>query len=136
VGEEMLEMNATKIFLGFNVAVWLPYGLFCAFQPSYLGEVAGVIGITPTGTTEIRAMYGGLQAGIGVLALVALLHAEHARSVLLTLCCLTGGLFLARTLGFVMDSSGSGYTFGAMGFEFFNTVVACLLFRKESAARA
>ena len=124
-------MNATKLFLGFNLVVWLPYGLFCLLQPTYLGEVAGVIGSTPTGTTEIRAMYGGLQTGIGVLALVALLRTEHVRGALLALLCLSGGLVLARITGFALDASSSGYTWGAIGFELFNTLCAGLLFRRE-----
>jgi hypothetical protein len=127
-------MLATRLFLGFSVLVWLPYGLFCVFQPGYLDEAAGVLGRTPTATTEIRAMYGGLQAAIGAFCLTALLQPALRRTALLCVCYLTGGLFAARLLGLAMDSSGSGYTYGALGFELLSTVVAGLLSRRTSEA--
>jgi hypothetical protein len=122
-------MTATKLFLGFSVLLWLPYGLFCTFVPGYLGEVAGVLGESPTGATEIRAMYGGLQAGIGSLCLFALIRPAQIRNALVTLCFLTGGLFVARFIGFLIDQSASGYTYGTLIFESANTLVAFLLLR-------
>ena len=65
---------ATSIFLGLSTLVWLGYGLYCLLDPGYLAQAAGVAAASATGTTEIRAMYGGLQAGIGVIALGGLLR--------------------------------------------------------------
>jgi len=117
----------------FNVALWLPYGLFSTFQPTYLGEWAGVVGATPTGLTEIRAMYGGLEAGIGAICLLAVMRPEHTRTALITLFFLTGGLAIARLLGFLIDGSysDSGYTYGALMFESVNTLLAALLLRRQ-----
>jgi hypothetical protein len=129
-------MTATKFFLGFSVLLWLPYGLYCTFAPGYLGEVAGVIGGSPTGATEIRAMYGGLQAGIGSLCLFALIRPAHASAALVALCFLTGGLFLGRFIGFLIDQSASGYTYGTLIFESANTIVAFLLLRSGNRKTA
>ncbi len=129
-------MVATKVFLGFSVLVWLPYGAFCIFQPEYLAEVAGVGATTATGTTEIRAMYGGLQAGIGALCAFAFFRPSLVANVLLSLAFLTGGLAIARSIGFVLDWSSSGYTFGALGFEIINTLVAVFLARRHLKANA
>ena len=115
---------ALQIFLGFSVLIWLPYALYCAVVTFYLGEVAGVVGSNPTGVTEIRSMYGGLQAGIGVFCALALLKPAFVRPALLMLCFLTGGLAVVRTLGLLLDASASGYTLGALGFEVVNTAVA------------
>lgn len=117
-------MTGTRIFLVVSVLLWLPYGLYCTFAPGYLGEVAGVVGSTATGITEIRAMYGGLQAGLGAMCLFALMRPEFARSALIALCFLAGGLFLARAIGFTLDGSGSGYTYGALVFESSYAVIA------------
>ena len=125
----------TKIFLGFSVALWLPYGVTCIFFPGYLGEVAGVVGSTATGTTEIRAMYGGLQAAIGVICLTALLRPELALPTLCVLALLTGGLALARGIGLAIDGGATGYTLGAIGFEIANTAVATTLLRRRAAER-
>ena len=35
-------MNPTRIFLGLSVLLWLPYGVYCFFQPHALGDSAGV----------------------------------------------------------------------------------------------
>ena len=66
-------------FLIFSAIIWLPYGLYCFFQPGSLAEAAGVVATIPTATTELRAMYGGLQMAIGALALVSLARPRLAR---------------------------------------------------------
>ena len=55
----------TRLFLAANALLWLPYGLYCFLVPEFLAEAAAVSATTSTGTVELRAMYGGLQAGIG-----------------------------------------------------------------------
>jgi hypothetical protein len=109
-------MNA-RVFLGLNALVWLPYGLYCFFDPGYLAGAAGVAATSATGSTEIRAMYGGLQAGIGALALAALLRADLVRPALLALAFLAGGLFLSRLSGSALDYGWSQYTGIALAFE-------------------
>ncbi len=85
---------------------------------------------TATGATEIRAMYGGLQAAIGAMCVIAFLRPHLAGSVLFALAFLTGGLVFARIFGLIMDDSGSGYTYGAIIFEATNTMVATQLGRR------
>ena len=57
-----------KGFLILTTVVWVPYGLMCFLDPAALAESTGVVASTPTASTEIRAMYGGLQIAIGLLA--------------------------------------------------------------------
>ena len=59
-------MLVIRLFLGFSAFVWLPYGIFCFLQPGYLTEAAGLGLTSATATTEVRAMYGGLQAGLAI----------------------------------------------------------------------
>jgi hypothetical protein len=128
---------AVKVFLGVSVVVWLPYGLFCFVQPSFLGEVAGVVAHSATATTELRAMYGGLQAGIGVLCLIALLRVRFVRPALLALAFLCAGLFTARLAGLAVDGSISGYTAGGLVFELLSSGLAvALLLRGDRDRRA
>ena len=87
------------IFLAISAALWLPYGLFCFANPGFLAEAAGVAAASSTGTIELRAMYGGLQAGIGTLALAAIWRESLRRPALLCLLFLCAGLALARLLG-------------------------------------
>ena len=123
-------MQANRIYLAISVFIWLPYGLYCLFMPSYLDGAAGVVGATPTGTTEIRAMYGGLQASIGVMCAVALMRMEIARSAMTAMAFLLSGLFIARLIGFAMDGSGSEYTHGVLVFEGLYSAITIFLLRR------
>ena len=123
-----------KIFLGLSVFLWLPYGMYCVFFPEYLAGAAGVAAGSATGTTEIRAMYGGLEAALGVMCLYALARPAFARSAALALCFVLSGLFLARLLGFILDDSASNYTYGTLVFESTYAIAAGFMAREPSLA--
>jgi hypothetical protein len=122
----------TRIFLALNVLLWLPYGIACFLDPSLLDGAAGVAANTATGTTELRSMYGGLQAAMGALAAYGLLAgAGPRRAALTTLCFLPAGLAIARLAGGSMDGDWSSYTLGALGLEITLTAVSAVLLRRE-----
>jgi hypothetical protein len=123
-------MTATRIFLGLSVLVWLGYGAYCFFVPETLTEAAGLVASTPTALTEIRAMYGGLQMALGVIALLGLLREDLVRPALFSLATVATGLFSTRLIGAVIDSAFSEYTNGALGFEFIASASAIVLFLK------
>jgi hypothetical protein len=127
-------MDRTRLFLAANVVLWLPYGLYCLAQPGFLAETGGVAATTPTGTTELRAMYGGLQAGIGLLSLAAVLRSDLVRTALTALAFLAGGLFSARLCGAFVDGGLSGYTIAALLLESTLTVLSVRLLRGHSDA--
>jgi hypothetical protein len=108
---------AVRVFLALSALVWLPYGLFCFFDPAFLAGAAGVGFDSATGSTELRAMYGGLQAALGALALCGVLRPPLARSALVTLAFLCSGLALARVSGLALDGGLSAYTVAGLGFE-------------------
>jgi uncharacterized protein DUF4345 len=129
-------MRGARIFLGFSTLVWLPYGLFCFFQPGYLHDAAGVAIASTTGRIELRAMYGGLQAAIGLLALGGMIRTTLTRPALTTLAFLCAGLASTRTLGALVDGELSSYTAMALMLEWTSTVVAARLLRKGQEPRA
>jgi len=106
-----------KIYLGFLGISFVGYGLYCLAVPGALAEGAGVVGATPTGTTELRAMYGGLQIGAGLLAAVALFRPSLERPAIVSMAFLLLGLCSARALGVALDGGISGYTIFALCFE-------------------
>jgi hypothetical protein len=127
-------MTPTRIFLGLSILLWLPYGIYCFFQPHALGEAAGVTAVSATAVTELRAMYGGLQAAIGALALGGLVRADLERPALLMLLFLGAGLFVSRLAGAALDDSFTGYTLGALGFELASSAAAATLLRRAQPA--
>ena len=123
-------MRGAKIFLGFSTLVWLPYGLYCLAQPGYLHDAAGVAIASTTGRIELRAMYGGLQAAIGLLALGGMVRAALTRPALTTLAFLCAGLASTRTLGALADGEVSSYTAMALALAWGSTVAAVWLLRR------
>ncbi len=122
--------RGARIFLGFSTLGWLPYGLYCVARPEYLHDAAGVAIASTTGRIEIRAMYGGLQAAIGLLALGGMVRATLTRPALTTLAFLCAGLASTRTLGALADGEVSSYTAMALALEWGSTVTAVWLLRR------
>jgi len=118
------------IFLALSALVWLPYGLWCFARPEILAEFAGVAGTTGTAVAELRAMYGGLQMAIGVLALVGLARPALRRGLVMTFGVLTGGLGVARLLAVLLGAGLSGYTGGALVVELGSVVWVLALLRR------
>lgn len=119
------------LYFGFSAFVWLVYGFYCFVAPATLLESAGVTFTTPTGSTELRAMYGGLQMAFGVLALLGLRGGALARTALIGLGLATGGLGVARLFAAFLDSGWSAYTLFALVFEFGSTAWAAILLRRQ-----
>ena len=121
---------ATRVFLSLSALVWLPYGIFCFFQPGFLEGAAGVVALSPTGSTELRAMYGGLQAALGVAALLGVARPSFAPQVLKMLAWVCGGLGSSRLIGAALEDGWSAYTGFALGFEFVSLAVCIWLLRR------
>jgi hypothetical protein len=119
-----------RVFLALSALVWLLYGLFCALVPGSLASAAGVVATTATGTTELRAMYGGLQAAIGALALAGCLRGAMTRTALVAIGALTFGLGTARLLGLWLDGGYTAYTGFGLGFEWGSALIARWLLRR------
>ena len=123
--------TGTRPFLLFSAAVWLPYGLYCFATPSALAPIAGVAATTATGTVELRAMYGGLQTAIGVLALLGAVRGSLTRTALVTLGTLALGLGSARLFGVFVDGHFTAYTGMGLGFEWFTVLASRYLLRRK-----
>ena len=123
---------AARIFLGLSALIWLPYGILCFLTPEFLAGdgSAGLVAATATGSTELRAMYGGLQFAIGLLVGLAVFRPGLVQPALLMTAFLTSGLAVARLTGALIDGGFSGYTFGGLGFEILSASVAWWLLHR------
>lgn len=119
-------------FLYFTAIAWFCYGIYCFFQPQMLASAAGIGALNAAGVTELRAMYGGLQSGIGILALIGARALRWQRGVLLSLACVYGGLATARGIAALGGGDFSAYTLGAFLFEAVSCLVMILLFRRAA----
>lgn len=122
---------AARVFLVVSALIWLPYGVYCFGSPASLADAAGVAYQSPTGSTELRAMYGGLQIALGALAALGALLSAWRRHALVALAFLTAGLGAARVAGLAIDGGISSYTAIALVFEWGSTVAAWWLLSRE-----
>lgn len=127
---------AVRVFLTASALVWLPYGLFCFVQPAFLAEAAGVSAASTTGTIELRAMYGGLQAALGTLAVVAIFRSALIRPALVTLAFVTAGLAAGRLGGVGLDGEVSSYTMMGLAFELTSAALAVWLLTRGTEGAA
>ncbi len=118
-----------RVFLILSGLLWLPYGVYCFFVPTMLNLAAGLSFAGPTGATEVRAMYGGLQIGIGLLCFLGVARDDWRQTALRALLVLVSGLFLTRVAGLAIDGSLSAYTTSALVFEGLTVAAAAYLQR-------
>jgi hypothetical protein len=120
-----------KVILWISAFVFTSYGLVCLFAPELPADYAGLAITSGDAYAEIGAMYGGLQTGFGIFCLLGAMRIDFFRPALTSLVLLVGGLAVARLY---FTASGiepvSGYTYGALVFEFATAIVAALGLRK------
>jgi hypothetical protein len=116
-----------QIFLMLEAVGWFGYGLLCLLYPSMLASVSGVNSMTTTGLVELSAMYGGLEAAIGIIAFLGWHETQKTRWALWSLVLLCGGMGGGRLLAALFHMHLSFYTAGALLFELGSATVAWIL---------
>ena len=108
--------KALITFFALNALIWTPSGFYCLLLPEVMSG-QGVPGMHVfdlshfVARVEVRAMYGGLQIALGLLALIAVFKAEHRSTALLFFVLALSGLALSRFYGLVMDGNGQIFVF-------------------------
>lgn len=97
IGQETaFNMIAQRIFLGVFGGIFLAAGIFTFIDPHAMGEALGIAPVDYSGETEIRATYGGLVVGTGLLLIGGLFSRELAIAALAGTVFGGGGLVLTR----------------------------------------
>jgi hypothetical protein len=126
-----------KSVLGLSALVFVGYGLTSLVSPAIPAGLAGIIISNGDAFAEIGSMYGGLQTGIGLFCLLALLKPAYYKAGLVLLVLGIGTLALARLFSaWVTTDTLTIYTYGALVFEFFITVLATLALVKTTGPSA
>lgn len=123
-----------RLFLGLQVVLFIPYGLYCLVDPEMLAGSAGVAARSVTGRIELQAMYGGLQVAVGAMCLLGLLRARFEQVALHALLFIFAGLAVVRVSLGLVHADFSSYTVFAMGYEVFCLLFLCwhLLLRRSA----
>ena len=125
---------AAKIFLGISGLVFAGYGLACLASPTIVADATGMQLATGTASVEVRAMYGGLQTAIGLLALLGVARDALRAPILLCLGVLFFGLASGRLVGIAVDPDPGSYNFGALAYEAVSAAIALALLSRSPSA--
>ena len=87
---------ALRIYLGIAGVAFMITALFAFIDPDSMAAFAGLAAVDAAGETEIRAIYGGLSGGIGLLLLCGLRSPKLATAGLGCAVFAVGGLGLTR----------------------------------------
>jgi len=110
-------MKLARFVLLFTAVSFIGYGLACLFMPNMVGTLSGLGLQMVSGRTEIHAMYGGLQTGLGLFFLLCGLHREWVRPGIVAIVLIMGGLALGRSYGISVQGSPGSYNLGAASYE-------------------
>lgn len=109
------------LFLWANAFLYLVLGLWCGFAPSSTSESVGFSLSGVKGYAEFIAVYGGLEAGVGLFFLLAALRPHLQEAALLFSVCMYGGIVIFRT-GAMLKSGwniGNGWIFYSLEIAMF-----------------
>ena len=125
---------ATRVFLGFTGLLFAGYGLACLASPAIVADATGMQLATGTASVEVRAMYGGLQTALGLLALLAVVREPLRSPALLFLGVIFFGLVSGRLIGIAVDPEPGSYNFIAAGYEAASAAIAFALLPRSTRA--
>lgn len=121
-----------KTILGISCLVFIAYGLVSLIAPAVPAGFAGLVMSNGDAFAEIGAMYGGLQTGVGLFCLLALVRAEYFRAGLLLLVIVIGALAIARLLSALLTTDLlTVYTWGALVYELVTVALAGVALRQS-----
>jgi hypothetical protein len=120
-----------RVFLFLVGIGWAGYGFYCLLSPEALSAIAGISATTAWGTTELRAMYGGLQVAVGLSALLGSFRVVSLDRALFVQVVALGGLGTARLIGAVATGDWSTYTVGGLIFEWLTLGLSVVAMRSQ-----
>jgi len=96
-------MTAPRLILALSALAFLAFGLAFLVSPAPMAALVHITVLSPTAHTEIRAMYGGLEIGLGVVLLTLLGRQDHVVVGLRVALFAFAGMALGRLAGLVVD---------------------------------
>jgi hypothetical protein len=126
----------TKIFLGLTGLMFVGYGLLCLFVPATVAEATGLEAAGDVWNAEARAMYGGLQIAVGLIAGLGAMRDAYRRTALVTLAFLFVGLATGRLLGIALEGEPGAYNVFAFVYESVSAAITLALLAHQSRGEA
>ena len=114
--------------------LWVLFGVLGLISPAVVGGGLGIELPTADAVTDVRAIYGGLQIGIGLYFFYCSRSAELIRPGLIALALIAAGFGVGRSFGILVDGARGGLIFFALTIEVIAFALAWISLRREGAA--
>ena len=124
---------AARWLLGITAVMFVALGLNGLLNP--VGHLApyGLELATPGWLGAVRANYGGMHLGIGLLFALGAVRAEWQRTGLAVLLAFLGGLAVGRTLSVFVDGTPPVFAIAFIAIEWVGAVLAMALLLRRPA---
>jgi hypothetical protein len=96
-------MTLWRLILAVIALSYAGFGFAFLFKPDEWGAMVSVAFTTSAGRTDFRAVYGGLEFGVGVFLLLCALRREFVRLGLFASACALVAMATARSTGMLLD---------------------------------
>ncbi len=96
-------MTLWRVILAFLGVTFAGVGFAFITNPDQMAAIATLTLSTPAARTDVRAMYGGLEFGIGIFLLICAFRREFVRVGLFAGACALISMATARTVGLMLD---------------------------------
>src|SRR5918993_5102246 len=96
-------MTPWRLILAAIGLIYAASGFLFLFTPSETAAMLGISFVDLGGKTDFRAMYGGLEVGVGAFLLICALRREFVRIGLFASACALVAMATARAVGLMLD---------------------------------
>jgi len=96
-------MTLWRLILAVIALSYAGFGFAFLFKPDEWGALVSVAFTTSAGRTDFRAVYGGLEFGVGVFLFLCALRREFVRLGLFASACARIAMATARSTGMLLD---------------------------------
>lgn len=117
-----------KYYLALVGLMYLGLGIWCAVAPRHTSQAVGFSLAPGKGQSEFLTVYGGLEVGLGLIFLLALIKPEQVGILLLACLILHAALVVFRSAGFVLYSGFPRVTYILAGGEWLLLICTALLY--------
>ena len=96
-------MTLWRLILAVIALSYAGFGFAFLFKPDEWAAMVSVAFTSPAGRTDFRAVYGGLEFGVGVFFFLCALRREFVRLGLFASACALVAMATARSTGMLLD---------------------------------
>jgi len=109
--------SARRVITIGSALLFTGLGLWLMLDPIVVEDLYPLSLNAPMALSEIRAVFGGLMLGVGAAILALDLICKRPRDAAMALAIITGGLVIARFVGFYYEGWPTGVVLNEVIFE-------------------